>query len=306
MGLLHEIQNDAVKSSVSISDLLLKTQLLAAKAKSDSLAEWVKYESEGYPNGVTIPSYRILSVTYVGTFSGPFGSMLKNAPLPSMLISEIIGDDWNTFSVGSSISEIEALANSGQPHLSTGNAANLIPLLHGVFEGYGCAEVTGRLSTPSLVAIQHTVRSKILSLTLELEEEFPESANISTLKPLLGFSKEITEGVERMTKKIVYGNNTEFHTSGDRNKIAVNVSTGNIGDISEAFKTAGVPDKDANEIAKIISNEQPARDGEPLGANAQKWLAKSISKAADGTWNIGTSTLAGLLTAVAAKFYGIG
>lgn len=41
-----------------------------------------------------LPDYRIVGVTYKGTFSGPFGSGIKNAPIPPILIKTFANDSW--------------------------------------------------------------------------------------------------------------------------------------------------------------------------------------------------------------------
>lgn len=74
MSLLHQIQESVVQDGSSLGPILLKLRLLAARLGSNDLEEWVKHESEGYPQDAVLPDYRIVGVTYKGTFSGPFGS----------------------------------------------------------------------------------------------------------------------------------------------------------------------------------------------------------------------------------------
>jgi hypothetical protein len=87
LSLLHQIQESVVQEGADIGSVLLKLRLLASRLGSDLLEEWVKHESEGYPKGTEVPSYRKVGVSYHGTFSGPFGSGIKNAPIPSYLIN---------------------------------------------------------------------------------------------------------------------------------------------------------------------------------------------------------------------------
>ena len=54
----------------------------------------MKHESEGYPSAAEVPDYRKIRVFYTGTFSGPFGSGIKNAPIPPYLIEKIAGKRW--------------------------------------------------------------------------------------------------------------------------------------------------------------------------------------------------------------------
>jgi hypothetical protein len=80
MSLLREIQT-ALMEAQPIGPILLKLRFLASRLGSNVLEEWVKHESEGYPPEVILPSYRKAPVSYVGSFSGPLGSGIRNAPI---------------------------------------------------------------------------------------------------------------------------------------------------------------------------------------------------------------------------------
>jgi hypothetical protein len=111
MGLLTEIQA-ALMGGDPIGPILLKLRFLASRLGSNVLEEWVKHESEGYPNDVILPSYRKVPVSYIGSFSGPFGSGIKNAPIPPYVIHEYAGDGWNVYEIHQGIAAIEDLVSS--------------------------------------------------------------------------------------------------------------------------------------------------------------------------------------------------
>lgn len=74
MGFIETIQAELVDRDASIASTLLKLRLLAAKLGSDELVQWIKCEAEGYPQDADVPPYRILGISFSGTFHGPFGS----------------------------------------------------------------------------------------------------------------------------------------------------------------------------------------------------------------------------------------
>lgn len=86
-----------VQEGADLGSILLKLRLLAARLGSDTLEEWVKHESEGYPRDSDVPSYRVVGVTYRGTFLGPFGSGIKNAQIPPYLIEKHAGESWTKY-----------------------------------------------------------------------------------------------------------------------------------------------------------------------------------------------------------------
>ena len=49
MSLLHQIQESVIQEGCDLGSVLLKLRLLASKLGSNVLEEWVKHESEGYP-----------------------------------------------------------------------------------------------------------------------------------------------------------------------------------------------------------------------------------------------------------------
>src|SRR5437868_14569293 len=66
-----------------VSELLRRCQMLAARVGISELGDWVRYELNGYPEAAELPEYRILHGNAIGTLSGPFGSGMRNAPLPA-------------------------------------------------------------------------------------------------------------------------------------------------------------------------------------------------------------------------------
>ena len=82
MSLLQKIQESVVNEKADLGSILLKLRLLASRLGSDLLEEWVKHEAEGYPKDIDVPSYRVVSVSYRGSFSGSFGAAINNAQIP--------------------------------------------------------------------------------------------------------------------------------------------------------------------------------------------------------------------------------
>jgi hypothetical protein len=90
MSLLREIQATAVDSSSDIATLLRKCKILAFRLGNDDFKNWIDQELNGYSEISDLPQYRKISVQSGGHFSGPFGSGLNNAPIPSLCLPETI------------------------------------------------------------------------------------------------------------------------------------------------------------------------------------------------------------------------
>ncbi len=62
-SLVREMQQDALNSAVSVSDLLRKALVVSTKLQVDSEREWIRWELFGYPaddNSLQVESYRVL------------------------------------------------------------------------------------------------------------------------------------------------------------------------------------------------------------------------------------------------------
>ncbi len=112
MSLLHQIQEEIVQEGSDLGSVLLKFRLLASRLGSNLLEEWVRYESEGYPRETDVPPYRIVGASYHDTFSGPFGSGINNAPIPTHLVKKYAGDKWVNIEIRESIAAIDGLVKS--------------------------------------------------------------------------------------------------------------------------------------------------------------------------------------------------
>ena len=307
MGLLHEIQSSVVQEGTPLGSILLKLRLLAARLGSKPLGEWIKHESEGYPPDSEIPSYRVVEVSYKGTFFGPLGSGISNVQIPSYLVEKFAGEQWTRHKIRDGIAAIDELVRSsadGDGTLGI-NASNLILLLQGkVYPDYACNDIQGTISRAALTELQYAVRSRILELTLELEKFIPASTEITFGSPESS-EKLNSEKVNQISQQIIYGNVTTISSSGVGSQINVTINERDTEAFIEYLVRAGIPKGDASELADIVAAEDPSSTEEPLGAKAKAWLVKNIKKAADGTWKIGVSVATKVLTEAVLKYYGL-
>jgi hypothetical protein len=145
MSILREIQAAILQENPDLGTILLKLRFLASRLGSEPLEDWVKYEAEGYPQDADVPEYRVAGLSYSGSWSGPFGSGINNAPIPSYLIQKHASKHWTEYKVRESIASVQEMAASGK---TLGiNASNLILLLQGkVYEDWACNSITAEMS----------------------------------------------------------------------------------------------------------------------------------------------------------------
>ncbi len=307
MALLHEIQASLLQEAGDLGPVLLKLRLLAARLGSQNLAEWVRHESEGYPQGTELPDYRTIPVSYTGTFNGSYGSGIQNAPIPPHLIAKYAGEHWVHHEVRESMGAIDDLLATAEKGGSLGiDAANLMLLLQGkIYPGYACNAVRGAISRSSMAAIRHSVRSRVLELTIELEKSIPDAANIE-LGPSQAPQATQAAAATQIAQQIIYGNFTSVAATGDSAHVSVKIGTRDSSSLQRFLADAGLGDDDAKELADLAATEEPESKAEPMGPKLRGWFVQNISKAASGTWKMGMNVATDVIKKALLEFYGLG
>lgn len=302
---MREIQASLISDEPNLGSVLLKLRLLAARLGSDILGDWVKHEMSGYPKDVELPDYRVVGVSFKGTFSGPFNSGINNAPIPTALVEKLAGEHWTNHRVREGIAAIDDLVRSAQESGSLGlDCSNLILLLQGkIYENYACNDVRGTISRSSLVQIQNEVKSRALELTIELEKAVPAAAEI-ILGPQSSDNFD-NKQVSKIINQTIYGNYTEISNSGDGANIEVIAIQGNPEAFEKVLKDSGISQDSAKELSEIVKSESPESKDEPLGTKAKKWLLDNLKKAEDGTWQVGVSVATDVIKSAVKGYYGL-
>ncbi|PSV30323.1 hypothetical protein [Photobacterium sp. GB-72] len=303
MSLLRDIQTSVISDSPNLSSVLLKLRLLAARLNSDLLGDWISYEFSGYPKDVDVPDYRKVVVSFTGTFNGGFGSSITNAAIPTYLIEKFVGKGASTRIVDDGIGTIDDLVKHAD---NTGNGminmdySNYIMYLQGkVYPDYACNNISGSFARTSCVQIQNEVKSRILNFTIELEKAIPSAASI-TIEP-----KDSDRANDSEVSRIVY--KTVYNISAGNNaKIGINHFQGNLDALTSEIKELGFSSEDAEELAKIVENEEPTSKEEPLGQRAKSWMADNLKKIGEGSSKVAVGVATTVITEAIKKYYGLG
>lgn len=306
MSLLHDIQAAVLQDGIDLGPILLKLRLLAARIGSQPLAEWVRHESEGYPDDAELPKYRHIPVSYTASFSGPFGSGINNAPISPALIRRFAGEHWVIHEMRESIAAVDDLLSSTEKGGALEiNSADLILLLQGkVYADYACNAVTGRVPRSSLASIRHAVRSRVLELTLELEKSVPDAAAI-TLGPATLPSAPNAAVATQIAHQIIYGNYTSISATGDGAMIRVAVAPHDTKSLAAFLTSSGLPEEDAQALARLAEMEVPDSEVEPMGPRVRDWFVENLKKSASGAWKMGGAVVTDLVKEALFKYYGL-
>ena len=284
--LLVSIQKSLLDSDSKVAPILLSVRYLANRLGSDILEQWVSHEAEGYPTQGAVPEYRTIEISYKGHFSGPFGSGIKNAPIPSYLIENIAGKQHITMQVRQSIAEIDELVartkSKKRGTLVVPGANNLMLLLQDrVYEGYACNQVIGEVSVSALASIQSVVRSRLMDLTLEFENIAGASSITVGPNDQAGHSDQ-ADIVNNITNQVVHGNNYSVSTKGGPFSLhSINIPSGDKSALRAALIRTGLDENSASDLTNAIA-EDNSTNSESLGSKTKKWISKNVAGAARG------------------------
>lgn len=305
MALLHDIQASLIDDKAPLGPILLKIKFLAAKLGNHTLADWVKHETEGYPQDVAVPEYRIAGITYQGNFTNG-GWVLKGTQVPGAIVKKYANESWLRYSLREPMSVLESyVANGahgkggGRLSIGTGNLMALIG--ERIFEGYSCTHLEGYFSAGAFVQVGAVVRAKLLDLVLELEEQVPEAATIEVggLAPATVNQATVTH----ITNTTIYGNVSSVSNTGAGAQLSVRVLQGDADSLKQGLIEAGLSPEEAEELSAIAADEQPEGEKKPFGKRAKTWIAKRLEAGVDGVLKIGGKAAEDEIAGLFQRFY---
>ncbi|MGH3975216.1 MAG: hypothetical protein ACRDS9_18085, partial [Pseudonocardiaceae bacterium] len=188
MGLLNEIIEGARGNSVSTTELLRSVRVLAVRGKAQDLADWVKRELAGYPEGEPLPRYRgPFDAQVLGRFSGPMGSE-TTIPIPDLRFPEDF-DPLFKIELRGPLSELEGMLHADfDKQIGFAWSANAVAWANqmmdqgevGHVKFHGLRSAHRPLTKNLLLTAINGVRDRILDLALELEQVSPELEQVES------------------------------------------------------------------------------------------------------------------------------
>ena len=307
MSKLSEIIDAATDETVSIASLLRQVKVLGVRSGTQALSEWVDHELSGYPVDADLPEYRGPFQTQVwSNWSGPFGSMLKNAPLPPSAFPRELRE-VGAFEVDfrESVSELERLSKSDGllsyfwgtdvvGHLNSLMQKGKLPELASMAPMHGMVSAHRVVSPALVISVLDQVRTRVLGLALDIERIAPEAGE---------------PGAELGDQGAVH-NIVHAYIYGDGNTIAVDspgavqvayVTAGDMEALLAAVRGLGLDEGDVEELRSALEGDAGERDVERvgLGTRATQFMGKvamgGLTKAGEAGTQEGVKILSGLL-----------
>lgn len=289
MTLLREIQVAATESDVPLPTILRKCKVLASRLRHEPFKEWTEWELTGYPNEDALPDYRkSIPVLVLGDFSGPFGSGLKNAPIPQLSIDEEHRDWLFQVSFRDGVAALEDLVHSPEGGLRYPWPADVVAYYgQRIYENMNCLTAHRVVSTAVVTGILDTIRTRVLSFALEIEEAAPEAGE--------GDPGAVSAGtVSQIFNTYIYGGHANVAgTAGTVVQSSSSVLHTAWPGLREELAKLGLPEPDLVQLQEAIAGDDA--EGEPFGTRTQSWLGRITARLATGAMTLTTGASADLI-----------
>ena len=304
MSLLRDIQAAAIDSDVEITVLLRKCKVLAARLRNQEFKAWVESELNGYDEREQLPEYRVFSVSSKGHFAGAFGSGLRNADIPMFTIPEGYREEMSHSYLMSSIAEIQSLVeSSGGTSLHEPWPSDFVAIVgRNIYGDMNCMQAWKVISRASLVGVIDTVRNRILSFVLEIEDEAPDAGEapphtnpIQQEKVSQVFNTYILGSVQNVST----GSNDVAQYGGS------SIIERDVDSLVSYLEEVGVSSTDIETLRTAITKDyQDSPTANDIGKETNEWITEMQGKAAKGTWEVGVDVAKNVLPAVILRFLG--
>lgn len=294
MSLLADIQVAATDQSHSISDLLRKCQILAFRLRHEPFKAWVSNELNGYPNEATLPPYRAnLYGEIKADASGPYGSIVKNSPVPISLFPKDMRDEVRRFDFYQGVATLESTVAQADKsgHL---NVKRIFPVevysIMEIWQGHQTVSMWAELPISGIVGVLDQVRSRALEFSLEIESENPDAGATATSEPPVPLGR-----ADAIFNTVIYGGQVAIGPGA-----TVNVMPGDLPSLLAYLEAQGVAKADRDELVAALD-----ADERKLGPRVKAWLGEIMMKAAASGGRIAEGAAGGLVAAAVARFLGL-
>ncbi|MDK8643799.1 hypothetical protein [Niallia taxi] len=280
MDLITQLQNDVIDPNISISTALRRAKVLAYRLDLEDFKNWVELELNGYQDKLEdLPDYRRCTTVIIkGNFSG-LGTMMNNAEIPISHLSTVHINKLQEIPLSQGIRAYESIVeNKKKLTLSLPIPVDLaVTWFSGVYQDMQCISARKEFPMSALIELLDTVRNRLLSFVLELQNEFPNLTSTDEKLP-----KIPTDRAQAIFHYHVYGDSSVIY-SGQGNDIRIqqNVVQNDLESLIKTLTSLGISKIDINKLEESITEDEE-EPGRGIGPNTKKWLEYIKEKATDG------------------------
>jgi hypothetical protein len=305
--LLRRINEGATDSHTPLGEVLRLCLRLGRLLNNKELSDWAKAEAGGYESINNLPDYRIFDTEVRGTFSGPFGSGIENAPIPKFHIEEEHRDILFKAYMTQPVGELERLAIGREDtnSLTIPWSGNVIMYYQqkAIYQGYILVAAEQVMTTTLIAGLLEVIRARVLEFVLVIEKELGiDAMNYDdNKKPLETLGQEKVTQTFHMT--IMGGTNFALGNTGTTSQHATHVQPGDLQGLKEKLAELGVTESLISDLDTALDKD--ADSEEQPGTHVQGWLSRLMIKAGKGTLLLASTAATTVVVTEVRRFLGL-
>jgi hypothetical protein len=289
VSLLKEIYNDATDSRVDIITVLRKAKILAARLNNPEFSAWIEHELNGYPSRDEVPPYRILPALAKGNYMGRYGHQLRNTEIMASVLPPEFRHWGTTMYLTDPMSFYGSIVKNavaqGESEIQAPWPQELaVRFGSKLYRNMQCISAWQVISVDAIVAVMETVRNRILSFALEIEQDAPEAGEAAPKTEPVP-----QERIRQVFTTIVTGGVNNIAAGGSDFSQA-NYGTVQEGDIQSLQRYLSAVGIEAEDIACVAQDLESAPTHEGKIQLAKNWLADLTIRAASKVGEFATMT----------------
>jgi AbiTii len=276
MSLLQEIQGECTARDVDVARLLRLCLQLAGRLRHEQLKAWVQAELNGYAPGDALPDYRVFRVRSMGHFAD---RLIGEATLqvPMSVLPHELRKKFSEIRFDGPISQYEDLIRQSK---ASPESSGLLQLpwpvsisLHyaSKISPMQCISAWQEMPVSGLVGMIDSVKTRVLSLALDLENEDPKAGEITSGKvriPEATVSQIITTNIYGgHVQNLAAGSNDVTQTAGPQ------VVAGDVDSLDRWLKANGFGDEDIATLRMAFKEDASAGE-KGVGHRVRDWLGR--------------------------------
>ena len=306
IDLLRRINEGTTSSDTPLSEVLRLCMRLGHVLGNQELSAWAKAEASGYTSVDDLPAYRIFETGVQGTFFGPFGSGIKNAPIPQAVVEAEHRDTLFKLHVMQPVGELEEMVGTGKGSKAltvhwSGDAI-LYYQQKEIYVGYSLASAWRTISTASVAGVLEVIRARVLEFVLAIEQELGvDLASYDKKTPLETPSQDRLTQIFNTT--IQGGDNIALGNSGATTQQAVHVRPGDLEGLKEQLAKLGITSELITDLDEAVAKD--ADDQKQSGQYTQHWLSRVMAMVGRGTLQLASTAASTVVVAEVRRFLGL-
>jgi hypothetical protein len=170
-----------------------------------------------------------------------------------------------------------------------------------VYQDMTCIHASASFGTSILIELLNSVRNRILDFALAVWKEAPNAGELGD-----GPSEKLeSTRVTQIFNTTVYGGSANLVGTSNASEIAFHIGVKDFSSLERVLNENGITKEDIETLRAAIESEPVPKEKGKFGTRVSAWIAKMMTKAAEGSWKIGLGAAGNLLAQAISKYYGL-